>query len=208
MSSNTSSNTQLQQVSAWRSHDHSEPAHRLAAASNSVAPTQSPALLLAGHVSNVGKRLRMVFASPKAKRRLMSTEELYNQWLHDYIRQGGTPSDYYNSELPKEQFMRRVMDDGAVCVEYRAGRVGYIFKWDGSRALAVKSNIPVYTNTIDKSIIQENSSDGERLRRSQEAYRLAKQGMEYASEYGAYVRAKEGERLRLERRLAMHRRAR
>lgn len=138
----------------------------------------------------------------------MSAEELYNQWLHDYIRQGGTPSDYYNSELPKEQFTRRVMDDGEVCVEYRAGLVGYIFNWDGSRALAVKGNIPSYTNTIDKSIMQENSSDGARLRRSQEAYQLAKQGMEYATEYGAYVRAKEWERLRRERRLAMHRRAR
>lgn len=204
----TSPKKAVRQVSAWRSHDHSEPAHRLAAASNSVAPTQSPALLLAGRVFNAGKRLRMAFASTEAKRRLMSAEELYNLWLHDYIRQGGTPSDYHNSELPQEQFTRRVMDDGEVCVEYRAGRVGYIFKWDGSRALAVKSNVPAYTNTIDKSIMQENSSDGERLRRSQEAYQLAKQGMEYASKYGAYVRAKEWERLRRERRLAMHRHAR
>ena len=175
----TSPKKVARQVSAWRSHDHSEPAHRLAAASNSVAPTQSPALLLAGHVSNVGKRLRMVFASPKAKRRLMSAEELYNRWLHDYIRQGGTPSDYYNSELPKEQFMRRVMDDGAVCVEYRAGRVGYIFKWDGSRALAVKSNIPAYTDTIDKSIMQEDSADGERLRNDLDAHQSAIQALTY-----------------------------
>lgn len=169
----------IRQVSAWRTHDHNEPAHRLAATSNPAAPTQSPALLLAGRVSNAGKRLRMRFASPKAKRRLMSAEELYNQWLHDYIRQGGTPSDYYNSELPKEQFMRRVMDDGEVCVEYRAGRVGYIFKWDGSRALAVKGNIPAYTDTIDKSIMQENSPDGERLRNDLDTHQSAIQALTY-----------------------------
>lgn len=77
MSSTTSRNTQLQQVSAWRSHDHSEPAHRLAATNNPAAPTQSPALLLARRVSNAGKRLCMAFAPPKAKRRLMSAEGLY-----------------------------------------------------------------------------------------------------------------------------------
>lgn len=179
MSINNSRNTQPQQVSAWRTHDHSEPEHRLAATSNPAAPTQSPALLFTRHVSNAGKRLRMVFASPKAKRHLMSAEELYNQWLHDYIRQGGTPTDYHNCELPEEQFMRRVMDDGEVCVEYRAGRVGYIFKWDGSRALAVKSNIPAYTNTIDKSIMQEDSSDGERLRNDLDTHQSAIQALTY-----------------------------
>ena len=176
---NNSRNAQLQQVSAWRSHDHSEPAHRLAAAHTPVAPAQSPALLLAGRVSNAGKRLRMAFASPEAKRRLMSTEELYNQWLHDYIRQGGTPTDYHNRELPEEQFMRIVMDDGEVCVEYRAGQVGHIFRWDGSRALAVKSNVPAYTNTIDKSIMQEDSPDGKRLRNDLDTHQSAMQALTY-----------------------------
>ena len=180
MPSTTSRNTQLQQVSAWRSHDHSEPAHRLAATSNPAAPTQSPALLLAGRVSNAGKRLRMAFTSPKDKRRLMSTEELYNQWLHDYIREGGAPTDYHNRELPKEQFMRRVMDDGEVCVEYRVGRMSHIFGWEDSKTYASSQyTVPAYTDTIDKSIMQEDSPDGERLRNDLDTHQSAIQALTY-----------------------------
>lgn len=180
MSINNSRNTQLQQVSAWRSHDHSEPAHRLATTSKPVAPTQSPALLLAGRVSNAGKRLRMVFTSPKAKRHLMSAEELYNQWLHDYIREGGGPTDYHNREMPKEQFMRRVMDDGEVCVEYRVGGISRIFGWEGSKAYTSSQySVPAYTDTIDKSIMQEDSADGERLRNDLDAHQSAIQALTY-----------------------------
>lgn len=180
MSSTANRNTQLQQVSAWRSHDHSEPAHRLAATSNPAAPTQSPALLLAGRVSNAGKRLRMVFTSPKAKRRLMSAEELYNHWLHDYIREGGAPTDYHNREMPKEQFMRRVMDDGEVCVEYRVGGISHIFGWEGSKTYTSSQyTVPAYTDTIDKSIMQEDSPDGERLRNDLDTHQSAIQALTY-----------------------------
>lgn len=177
---NNSRNAQLQQVSAWRSHDHSEPAHRLAAAHTPVAPAQSPALLLAGRVFNAGKRLRMVFASPEAKRRLMSAEELYNQWLHDYIREDGAPTDYHNREMPKEQFMRRVMDDGEVCVEYRVGGISHIFGWESSKTYTSSQyTVPAYTDTIDKSIMQEDSPDGERLRNDLDTRQSAIQALTY-----------------------------
>lgn len=176
----TSPKKVTRQVSAWRNHDHSEPAHRLATTSNPVAPAQSPALLLAGRVSNAGKRLRMVFASPKAKRRLMSAEELYNQWLHDYIREGGVPTDYHNREMPKEQFMRRVMDDGEVCVEYRVGGISHIFGWEGAKAYTSSQySVPAYTDTIDKSIMQEDSADGERLRNDLDTHQSAIQALTY-----------------------------
>lgn len=72
------------------------------------------------------------------------------------------------------------MDDGEVCVEYRTGGISHIFGWERSKTYTSSQYaVPAYMDTIDKSIMQENSPDGERLRNDLDTHQSAIQALTY-----------------------------
>lgn len=168
MPSTTSRNTQLQQVSAWRT------ATIIPSIANSeTQPTKVEVVRGVHSATSVSemdnKDLRR--ALRKLELSDMSPLDAYNLWLRDYIMQGGTPT-YYHDEPFEERYCRAYHDEqGVIWVANFSSGGGVlgriVFTWEHGKAVSSESKyIPAYSDTVDKVLMERNNSVSWRLRRS------------------------------------------
>lgn len=100
----------------------------------------------------------------------MSPLEAYNLWLRDYIVQGGVPTRYYDAPL-EERYCRVYHDEQGILwvANFSSGRVRgrLVFTWEHGKAVSSDPKyVPVYSDTVDKLLMERNNSVSWRLRRS------------------------------------------
>lgn len=167
MPSSPTRNPREKQVSAWRT------ATIIPSIANSGTPTTKIDMVRtvrpATSVSEMDNReLRRAFK--KLELSDMSPLEAYNLWLRDYIMQGGTPT-YYHDEPFKERYSRVYHDEQGIIwvANFSSGRVRgrLVFTWEHGKAVSSDPKyVPVYSNTVDKLLMERNNSVSWRLRRS------------------------------------------